>query len=475
MSSPKCAVISATPMIDLTAYSATELARAIRNKELSALEVVESHLRRIEIVNSRLNAVVNLTSEAALKEARRADDALARGETWGALHGVPMTIKDNLDTAGVISTGGTKGRATFIPKEDATVVARLRGAGAILLGKTNTPELTMAYETDNLIHGRTNNPHNLALTSGGSSGGAAAIVAAGGSPFDIGSDTGGSIRVPCHFCGTVGLMPTAGRVPKEGHILPPGGFVDEMTMLGPIARNVCDLELVLSIISVADPSETRAIPLPIARSERVDSKGLRAAYLTDNGIMSSVPEIAMAVECVAAKLVEAGMSVEEACPSALSESLDLTLDLWTADGGAGFAKVLKASGTSEMHPFMQTVMDFCRQRPKSSADRLHMRWERFRDAMLQFMQHYDLLVSPVCPFEALPHGRTFDEDRFPGFSYTMTHNLTGWPVAVIRAGTTSDKLPIGVQLAGRPWREDVVLAAARFLEKAFGVWSRPMS
>lgn len=462
-------------MIDLTVYSVAELAHAVRNKDFSAREAVESHLQRIGAVNSYLNAVVALSPSAALAEAERADAALARGEIWGPLHGVPMTIKDNLDTAGAVSTGGTKGRAAFVPQRDAAVVARLRRAGAILLGKTNTPELTMAYETENLVYGRTSNPHDLALTSGGSSGGAAAIVAVGGSPFDIGSDTGGSIRVPSHFCGTVGLMPTAGRVPKEGHVLPPGGFVDEMTMLGPIARKVGDLELLLSIISAADSGETRAISWPIPRSDTVALKGLRVAWFTDNGIMSPASEIAAAVNCVAAKLAEGGMSVEEACPGAVPEALDLTLDLWTADGGAGFGEVLKASGTSEMHPFMQTVMDFCCQRPKSSTDRLQLRWQKFRDAMLVFMQRYDLLVSPVCPFAALPHGRTFDDDRFPGFSYTMTHNLTGWPVAVVRAGTTSDKLPIGVQLAGRPWREDIVLAAARFLETAFGVWPRPMS
>jgi amidase len=462
-------------MTDLTAYSAADLARGIRNKEFSALEVVEAHLRRIEAVNPRLNAVVNLAPDTAIARARIADEALARGELFGPLHGVPMTIKDNLDTADVISTGGTKGRATFVPRDDAVVVVRLRKAGAILLGKTNTPELTMAYETDNLIHGATNNPHNPALTSGGSSGGAAAIVAACGSPFDVGSDTGGSIRVPSHFCGTAGLMPTAGRVPKEGHILPREGFVDGMTSLGPIARKIEDLELVLQIISAADPRETEAISLPLGRSDSVEVKGLRAAFFTDNGIMSPAPEVAAAVECVAKTLAEVGMSSEEACPRAVGDALDLTLDLWTADGGACFANVLKSSATSELHPFMQTVMEFCRERPKSSVQRLQMRWEKYRSAMLEFMQRFDILLSPVCPFAALPHGSTFDEHRFPGFSYTMTHNLTGWPGAAIRAGTTREGLPVGVQLAGRAWREDTVLAAARRLEAAFGDWPRPMA
>lgn len=462
-------------MVDLTTYSATGLARAIRNKEFSVLDVVDSHLSRIEAVNPRLNAVVNLASDAAIAGACKADDALARGEMFGPLHGVPMTIKDSLDTAGIVSTGGTKGRAQFAPQDDAAVVARLRRAGAILLGKTNTPELTMAYETDNLIYGRTNNPYDPALTSGGSSGGAAAIVAAGGSPFDIGSDTGGSIRVPSHFCGTVGLMPTAGRVPKEGHILPRGGFVDDMTVLGPIARKVEDVELVLRVISAADHREPQTIPLPLGRSDSIDVKGLRAAFFTDNGIMSPASEIAAGVERVAKTFAEFGLSVEEARPPAVVDSLELTLDLWTADGGLCFAQVLKSSETSELHPFMQTVMEICNIRPKSSFERLQIRWERYRRAMLEFMRRFDILISPVCPFAALPHGMTFDDDHFAGFSYTMTHNLTGWPGIVIRAGTTSEGLPVGVQLTGRPWREDTVLAAARFLQAAFGEWPRPMS
>jgi amidase len=153
----------------------------------------------------------------------------------------------------------------------------------------------------------------------------------------------------------------------------------------------------------------------------------------------------------------------------------LTLDLWTADGGMCFAEVLKASQTLEMHSSMQIDMEFCRSRPKSSAERLNMRWENYRNAMLEFMQRFDLLVSPVCPFVALPHGSTFAADRFPGFSHTMTHNLTGWPVAVVRVSTSGDGLPIGVQLAGRPWREDTVLATARYLEAVVGEWPRPMT
>jgi amidase len=197
--------------------------------------------------------VVQKRFEVALDEARRADDQLMRGEIRGPLHGVPMTIKDSLDTAGVVTTAGTKGRAAYIPNQDATVVARLRDAGAILLGKTNTPELTATGITDNYVYGRTNNPYDVTRTAGGSSGGAAAIIATGGVPFDIGSDTGGSIRMPSHYCGIAGIKPTAGRVPRTGHILSFDiGHIDLLTHIGPLARYVEDLVLLLPIISGVD-------------------------------------------------------------------------------------------------------------------------------------------------------------------------------------------------------------------------------
>jgi amidase len=272
---------------DSVRWSATKIAQAIRSRELSCDEVIRTHIARIEEVNPKLNAVVQLCSDRAIEEARAADQALARGEVKGPMHGAPITIKDNLDTAGVVSTGGTKGRKGFVPKHNATVVARLRGAGAILLGKTNTPELTMAYETDNLIFGRTNNPYDQSCTCGGSSGGAAAILAAGGTALDVGSDTGGSIRVPSHFCGTGGIKPTAGLIPKTGHILPLGGIVDAMTQLGPMARKVEDLALTLPVLAGVDwwdpsvvPNADREFPRRICQrlSDRIlsEQRNLRA-------------------------------------------------------------------------------------------------------------------------------------------------------------------------------------------------------
>src|SRR5712664_4988443 len=223
---------------DITSASAGELADAIRSKKLSSRVIVEAHLERIAKVNPKLNAVVQLTAEAARKEADEADAALARGEIKGPLHGVPITIKDTLETTGVICTGGTKGRANYVPKTDATAVARLRAAGAIFLGKTNVPELAGAIESDNLVYGRTNNPYDLTRTLGGSSGGEAAIIAAGGSPLGLGTDAGGSIRIPAHFCGLAAIKPTSGRVPRTGQFPLPLGARNPVFHVSLIARKV---------------------------------------------------------------------------------------------------------------------------------------------------------------------------------------------------------------------------------------------
>jgi amidase len=214
---------STKPQDEWIYTSATALAKAIRAKEISSEEVVNAYLRRVEAVNSKLNAVVQFTAEAALAQAREADATLARGAIKGPLHGVPFTVKDNIDTAGVICTVGTKGRTSFVPTQDATIVTRMRTAGAILLGKTNLPELALAFATDNLVYGRTNNPYDLSRTPGGSSGGEAAIMAAGGSPLGLGNDFGGSIRLPSHWCGIAGIKPTSGRVPRTGNFPGPGG------------------------------------------------------------------------------------------------------------------------------------------------------------------------------------------------------------------------------------------------------------
>ena len=251
-------------MEDPTRSSARALARAIRARELSVREAVDACLARIEEVNPRLNAVVLIRGEEARREADEADAALARGEETGPLQGVPITLKDSHDTAGTVSTWGTPGRRNRIPEAHATAAGRLLEAGAILLGKTNTPEFTLSFETDNPIHGRTSNPYDTDRTPGGSSGGAAAILAAGGAALDLGTDTGGSIRLPAHFCGIAGIRPTTGRVPRTGHAIGPGGLIDSLTQVGPMARFVEDLALALPIVSGPDGRDPYLAPVPLA-------------------------------------------------------------------------------------------------------------------------------------------------------------------------------------------------------------------
>lgn len=454
--------------------SATAIARAIRSKEVSAAEVVHAYLRRIAEVNPSLNAVVQLCAEAAMAEARAADTLLARGQITGPLHGVPMTIKDSLDTAGVITSGGTQGRAAFVPAQDAAVVARLRAAGAILLGKTNTPELTLAGETDNLLYGRTNNPYDLSRTPGGSSGGAAAIVAAGGAPFDIGSDSSGSIRWPAHCCGIAAIKPTAGRVPRTGHIIPFGmGARDLMTQNGPMARFVEDLNLTLSIISGPDWQDPAIVNMPLGDPASVELRWLRAAVHTDNGIVTPTAAIQDAVRGAAQALTAVGIAVEEACPRALVRSHTLAAALAAADGRAWVQRLLANAGTTEVHSWMAAILSSTQGMSVGEFTALLEEIDQFRSEMLAFMEHYDVIVCPVNALLALPHGSWLDAFRQGAFSYTQAFNLTGWPGAVVRGGISPEGLPIGVQVVARPWREDVALAVAQYLEEVLGGWQRP--
>jgi amidase len=264
---------------------AHEIARLIRSGQRSACEVVEAHLRQIEIHNSRINAIVTLDTEDALRRAREADEALARGEVWGPLHGVPITIKDVFATAGMRTTSGSPRLAGYIPKEDATVVARMRAAGAILLGKTNTPEFAMSNHTDNRLFGRTNNPWDPSRTPGGSSGGAAAAIAAGFSALEIGADLGGSIRRPASYCGVFALKPTDLLVPHTGHIPPsPGvkswGLLRNLFSAGPLARSVQDLRLALEIIAGYDGQHSDIAPVCFFEPPATPLAPLRLAWRT---------------------------------------------------------------------------------------------------------------------------------------------------------------------------------------------------
>ena len=453
--------------VDPTTASASIIAAAIRQRQLSSLEATTACLARIAAVNPKLNAVVQLRGEEARAEARKADQDLARGKSRGPLHGVPITIKDSLDTAGIVTTGGTKGWATRVPSEDATVVARVRAAGAIVMGKTNTPELTMSYMTDNIVYGRTNNPYDQTRTPGGSSGGAAAIIAAGGSPLDIGSDTGGSIRLPSHFCGVAGLKPTSGRVPRTGHVVDWQGPWESWTHLGPLGRSVDDLILLLPLIAGPDWRDPHVVAMPLHAPHLVQLSRLRVATYTDNGFGKVTPETAQAVTEAGRALGTAGAHVVEATLPEAELTYQLFNAAFSADGGATLQRVLDRAGTTELSPFLEWLKT-AKQAPSAELTDLVEQIDRLRSRLLGFLRNYDLLLCPVATGPAVAHG--IDPRTDGGTSYMVPFNVLGWPAAVVRCGTSPEGLPIGVQVIGRPWTEDVVLAAAKHLEHDFGGW-----
>jgi amidase len=452
---------------DPCALSLAALARSLRAGTLSSEAATLAHLDRIAAVNPRLNAVFQVRREDALAEARAAD-RVPEGKR-GSLHGVPVTIKDSLDTAGIVTTGGTSGRADYVPREDATVVKRLRAAGAIVMGKTNTPDLTLGYETDNLVYGRTSNPFDPDRTSGGSSGGAAAIVAAGGSPFEVGSDTGGSIRLPAHFCGIAGLKPTAGRVPRTGHIIDYEGAGQFLTHIGPLARHVDDLAYVLGILAGPDERDPYVAPVPLRDPSDVTIDGLRVAYFTELPPLEPTAETAAVVETAVKALERAGARARSLHAIPDSEKLyEKYMAVLYGDGGAAVSRTLERWGTVE-----SPLRERLRRSPAlpSAETTALFEWiDRWKSRMLALFAEHDAIVCPVNAAPAPPHAQ-FDR---ASASYTQLFNLTGWPSTAVRAGTSKEGLPIGVQVVAHPWREDVSLALAGRIERSLGPFPGPV-
>lgn len=456
---------------ELIFASTTWLAEAIRNGSVSSLEVVDAYLGRIEAVNPAINAVVRLAGDAR-DHARRADAELTNGSIRGPLHGVPFTIKDSLDTAGVVTTAGTVGWRDRVPTRDATVVARLKSAGGIILGKTNTPEFTWSDETDNDVYGRTSNPYDLSRTPGGSSGGPAAIVAAGGSPFDIGSDTGDSIRQPSHVCGIAGLKPTSGRVPRTGHWPGYQGLFESFTQLGPMARWVEDLELLLPIIAGPDGEDPHVSAAPLGDPSAVDVASLRVVAFTDNGIRTPTPETIAAVEAAARALAATGATIEYEVPPGMPEAWEAWDALIKADGFAWLHRLIQSAGTPGWGSYAtRGWISPGKPLPGDELTDLIERADAIRARLLRWVQGVDLIVCPAMPQPAIRHEES--SASWFGDTYSDVHNLTGWPAVVVRGGMSPEGLPIGVQLVAPPWREDVALAGARVVEAASGGWQAP--
>ena len=332
-------------MNDVLSRSGTEQARLIRDGQVSSAELLNAHLERIEQINPSLNAAIEVLEESARRTADSVDRQRTQGAQLGPLAGVPFSIKDSIEVAGTVCTAGTLGlQSAPASTRDATLVARLRAAGAIPIAKTNLPDLLFAFESDNLIHGRTNNPYDFARTSGGSSGGEAALIAACGSPFGLGSDAAGSVRLPAHFCGIASIKPTSGRLPRTGHVPPAGGWIETLWQIGPMARRVEDLCAIIPLLAYPDGLDFTVSGMPNGSPEAVRMGDLRIAFFTDNGIVPADPETRMVVQRAAAAIANEVRTMDERRPPGIEESYEHEMRLIGPDGGDGLRAYLQLIG-----------------------------------------------------------------------------------------------------------------------------------
>ncbi|HET9995270.1 MAG TPA: amidase [Candidatus Acidoferrum sp.] len=465
--------------MDQPTYSTIEqITQSIRSRKISPVELVESHLRRIESLQPKLNAFVHLDAESARQHARSAESAVFRRAQLGALHGVPLTVKSCVDVAGWPCPAGSLLRKGYFPEQDAPLVARLKSAGAILLGNTNTPEFLMAYESDNLLTGKTSDPWNVSHSSGGSSGGEAAAIASGCSMGGVGSDGGGSIRVPAHFCGICGLKPTPGRIPATGHFPAGAGAFSWIGVVGPMARTIADVRQLFNVMAGPDPGDALSAPVSPRPIPSNDLRGLRIGILESDALGHATPETLAAVERAAQSLAAHGFIVE---PFPLA-GLDRALELWwlffgpvighlfrqsTAGHEAHLSPMFReylASTAAEPVPTLDQFMQACAER------------DILRARILGQMDDVPILLSPVSAAPAFRHG---EGNYRPGTGYRDTMrqsqwlNLTGFPGASVPVALSNEGLPIGVQVIGRPFEEEMVLSVAELLEQFRGPWQPP--
>ncbi|HEV8204835.1 MAG TPA: amidase, partial [Pyrinomonadaceae bacterium] len=433
-------------MNELVELSLTTIAGMIQRREVSPVEVAEAHLERIARLNPALNAIVTIAPDV-IERARTAEAALLRRDEVRSLHGVPVTVKDTIDTAGLRTTSGSKLRMDYVPETDAPSVARLKAAGAIVLGKTNAAEMAMDYNADNLVFGRTNHHLNAGLTPGGSSGGEAVAIATCMSPGGIGSDLAGSVRIPAHFCGICGLKPTTGRIPGELQFPPSIGPYSLGAVIGPMARNVADLRLLLGALS-KDPFERSSF----------DLRGKRVAWYTDDGVAQVTDETAKAVAAAAAALKDAGLIVEERRPPHVDRGNEMWLKVFSRASVVQLRSVYKGR-EGEGGSFVRWRLGTADEMPAPTLDEYIAGWmerDRLREELLQWMETTPIIIAPVGATPAYPHdtlkvtvrGSTFG--TFRAFSYAQTFSVFDLPVVTVPVGRSKEGLPIGVQIAGTP-------------------------
>jgi Asp-tRNA(Asn)/Glu-tRNA(Gln) amidotransferase A subunit family amidase len=457
-----------------------EIVKGICQKKFSPVEVVEAHLGRITELQPKLNAFVHLDVEGARKAARTAETVVMREEEVGPLHGLAVTVKSCIDVTGWPAPAGSLLRKDYVARTDAPLVARLRAAGAIVLGNTNTPEYLMAYETDNLLSGKTSNPWDLARSSGGSSGGEATAIAAGCSAGGVGSDGGGSVRVPAHFCGICGLKPTPGRIPATGHFPPGGGAFGWIGVVGPMARTVADVRSLFEVMAGPDAGDSLAAPVPIRKVGEKQLQGLRVGILESDALGVATAETKAAVERAGKILSEQGFVVE----IKRLTGLERAIELWWYFFGPVIGHLIRqgaAGQESAMSPMLKEFVELATAERKMDFDEfLHACGERdqLRGEILRQMQDVTILLSPVSTGPAFKHG----EGNWRGgerecyretMRYSQWLNLAGFPGLAVPIGMSRDGLPIGVQVIGRPFKEETILAVAEAIETGRGPWQAP--
>jgi Asp-tRNA(Asn)/Glu-tRNA(Gln) amidotransferase A subunit family amidase len=468
-------------MTDLHYLPATSMAEMVRQKKISPVELTQAHLDRIAQLNPKLSAFVQVDVDRVLREARASEAALMRGEVRGPLHGVPISIKNSVETSGYLNECGTKLREGVVAAKDAPAVTRLKAAGAIILGVTNTPEFLMAWETDNLLYGRTNNPWDLTRTAGGSSGGEAAAIAAGCSAGGIGGDGGGSIRVPSHFTGICGLKPTPGRVPATGNYPPATGPFALIGVLGPMARTVGDLDLLFRVTAGPDDGDPSSAPVPLRTIASENLRRTRIGYFEDDGRTPVTAETRSAVHKAAEALTRIGFTVVPFRPDDLEQARQLWWKWFGIAGGMLLGSETKGHEV-DLSPIFKEYLAWSSAEPPHTGHTLLYSWlqrDELRSKFLAQMEVFQILLCPAAAVPAFRHGeRSWLIDGktvkyLDAWSYTEWFNLLGTPGVVVPMSQSHEGLPIGVQLVGRPWEEELVLAVAAELERETGGFAPP--
>jgi amidase len=469
-------------MSNLVLESATRQLELLRSGEISVVELAEAHIQQIERLNPQLNAFADFDAERVRDRARK-HDAWRGQRARRPLFGLPVTVKSSIATRGLKCEIGSLLHEGEIPAQDAVVVARLRAAGALILGTTNCPEFLLAYETGNLLHGRTNNPWDLERTPGGSSGGESAAIAAGLSAAGLGSDSGGSVRVPAHFTGICSLKPTPGRIPGRGHLPPCVGPFQILGAIGPMARTIADVSLLFRTLSGQDPSDPASPPVALREPSLDELRTNTIGYFEDDGLAPVTPETRAAVQAAASVLRDAGFLVEPFRPSTLEALRQLWGKFFVQCGALFYAPTI-AGREHQLSPIFNEFLGFAEALPPLSAAELLDAWaglDLLRAKTLAEMSKFPVLLCPVASIPAFRHGERqwIVEGRavkyLDAVRHTQWFNALAAPAAVVPVGRSPEGLPIGVQIVARPFEDEIALGIAAIVDAAFGYRPPPLA